>query len=152
MVYRLQHWGISLAKTVQCDAVQCVLYYTRNKTLLLLLGTSLYKPNCSEVHLSNQHYKLIWPSVLGRLFQIVCVLCYNLQCSVTQYTLHCTVLYSMECSARNWSVSPRQFGAGEFLAALLVTTCYACYSPLIGGRRQHYWQCNTTGSVTILVV
>ena len=31
---------------------QCVLYYTRNKTLLL--GTSLYKPYCSEVHLLNQ--------------------------------------------------------------------------------------------------
>ena len=50
-----------LGKTVQCDAVQCVLYYTRNKTLLL--GTSLYKPYCSEVHLLNQPYLYIGPAV-----------------------------------------------------------------------------------------
>ena len=43
------------------NAVQCVLYYTRNRTLLL--GTSLYKPYCSEVHLLNQQYPKIWPPV-----------------------------------------------------------------------------------------
>ena len=47
-----------LGKTLQCDAVQCVLYYTRNTqeiTLYLLLETSLYKSYYSEVHLLNQH-------------------------------------------------------------------------------------------------
>ena len=42
-------------------ATQRVLYYIRNKTILL--GTSLYKPYCSEVHLLNQHYLQIWPAV-----------------------------------------------------------------------------------------
>ena len=42
-------------------ALQCVLYYLRNKTLLL--WTSLYKPYYSEVHLLNQHYLHIWPAV-----------------------------------------------------------------------------------------
>ena len=41
--------------------VQCVLYYIRNRPLLL--GTSLYKPYCSEVKLLNQHYLQIWPVV-----------------------------------------------------------------------------------------
>ena len=38
-------------------ARQCVLYNTRNKTLLL--GTSLYKRYCSEVILLNQPYQYI---------------------------------------------------------------------------------------------
>ena len=33
-------------------ALQCVVYYFKNKTLLL--GTSLLKPYCSEVHLLNR--------------------------------------------------------------------------------------------------
>ena len=52
---------VFLGKTVQCNAVQCVLQYTRSKTLLL--GTSLHKPYCSEVHLLNQHSLHIWPAV-----------------------------------------------------------------------------------------
>ena len=55
--------NIFLAQTVQCDENQCVLYYTRNRTLLL--GTSLFKPYCSEVHLLNQHYLHIGPAVIG---------------------------------------------------------------------------------------
>ena len=55
--------NILLCKTVQCDAVQCALQYTRSKTLLL--GTSLFKPYCSEVHLFNQHYLHIWPAVVN---------------------------------------------------------------------------------------
>ena len=41
--------NIFLGRTVQWDAVQCALQYTRSKTLLL--GNSIYKPYCSEVHL-----------------------------------------------------------------------------------------------------
>ena len=44
-----------------CILTQCVLYYMINK--ILLLGTSLYKPYCSEVHLLNQHYLQICPTV-----------------------------------------------------------------------------------------
>ena len=57
--------NIFLAKTVQCNAVQCVLYYKRKKTLLL--GTSLYKPYNSEVHLLNQHYLHIGTAVFCNL-------------------------------------------------------------------------------------
>ena len=48
--------------------LQCVLFYLRN--MPLLLGTSLYKPYCSEVHLLNQHYLHIWPPVMwiGAIF------------------------------------------------------------------------------------
>ena len=53
--------NIFLGKTVQCYIVQCALQYTISKTLLL--GTSLYKPYCSEVNLLNQHYLHIWPAV-----------------------------------------------------------------------------------------
>ena len=49
---KFQH--IFLAKTEQSNFVKWVLYYTRNKTLLL--GTSLYTPYGSEVHFLNQHY------------------------------------------------------------------------------------------------
>ena len=59
------HYHILLDKTVQCDAVQCALQYTRRKTLLL--GTSLYKPYCSEVHNLNQHYLHILPAVTHKL-------------------------------------------------------------------------------------
>ena len=45
--------NIFLAEKVQCNKDQCVLYYTRNKTLPL--WTSLCKRYCSEVHLLNQH-------------------------------------------------------------------------------------------------
>ena len=48
-----------------CILTQCVLYYMRNKTLLL--GTSLYKPYCSEVHFLNQHFPQIWPAMCNAL-------------------------------------------------------------------------------------
>ena len=42
-------------------ALQCVWYYVRNA--ILLLGTTLFRPYSSEVHLSNQHYLHIGPPV-----------------------------------------------------------------------------------------
>lgn len=60
--------NIILAMTLQYDADQYVLFYTRNKTLQL--GTSMHKPYCSELHILNQQYLHTEPAVLSNTLLI----------------------------------------------------------------------------------